>query len=176
MKVLIFCLLFFVCATVTYSQEQKVDNKLNVEITNLPEVVIHKAEKDFSVYLRDNNPDKHVNRLQEKFISYDIGRDYEGAKEYLVVMRLRKGSLAATYDGMGKLTRVVEKYKNVRLPDKVLVSVFKNYPEWSIVNDKLLYTQSQGAILNNEYSLKIKKDKEVRRLVVNPNGDILKML
>ncbi|WP_366185618.1 hypothetical protein [Flavobacterium ovatum] len=176
MKAVIISLLFFGFATVTYSQGEKVDNKLNLEITNLPEVVIHKAEKDFSVYLRDNNPDKHVNRLQEKFISYDIGRDYEGAKEYLVVMRLRKGSLAATYDGNGKLTRVVEKYKNVRLPDKVLISIYKTYPEWIIVNDKLLYTQSEGEVLNNEYSLKIKKDNDVKRLVVNPNGDILKEL
>lgn len=176
MKALIISLLLFGYTTVFYSQSEKLDNNENLEITNLPEIVIHKAEKDFSVYIRDNNPDVDVRRVQEKFISYDIGNNYIGAKEYLVVMRLKKGTLVATYDGNGILTRVVEKYKNVRLPDKVLISVYKSYPAWTIINDKLLYSQSKGKILNNEYSLKIKKDRDVKRLVVNPMGTILKEL
>jgi hypothetical protein len=40
----------------------------------------------------------------------------------------------------------------------------------------MLYSQSEGKILKNEYNLKIKKDKEVKTLVVNPNGEILKEL
>jgi hypothetical protein len=58
----------------------------------------------------------------------------------------------------------------------VMVSVYKAYPEWTIFNDKMLYSQSEGKILKNEYNLKIKKDKEVKTLVVNPNGEILKEL
>ena len=72
------------------------------------------------------------------------------------------------------MTSVVEDYKNIKLPTAVIYSVYKNFPGWQIVNDKYLYTQEEGDVIKKEYNLKIKKDKDVRKLTVNPNGDILK--
>jgi hypothetical protein len=51
--------------------------------------------------------------MEEKFIAYDIGKDYEGAETYLLLMKTKNGSLSATYNDKGKLIRVVEEYKNV---------------------------------------------------------------
>ncbi|GIZ07880.1 hypothetical protein [Flavobacterium sp. UMI-01] len=176
MKSLIVILLFFSFTLTSFSQEKPASEDGAMDITKLPEIVINKAEKDFSVYIHHHNPDQSVKRIQDKFIAYDIGKDYEGYEEYLVVMELKKGSLAATYNENGKLTRVVENYKNVRLPNNVIVSVYKSYPEWTILNDKLMSEQIDGEIIQNRYTLKIKKGKETKRLVVNPNGEILKVL
>lgn len=139
----------------------------------LPVVVIKSAGKDFSIYLPDRNPDSKVKEMETKFIGYSIGKDYEGHVEYLVIMEAREGSLVATYNDQGKLTRVVEEYKNVRLPKNVIYSVYKSFPEWTIVNDKYLYTQSDGDILKKEYQIKIKKDKKVKKILVEPNGNIV---
>lgn len=140
----------------------------------LPGVVIKSAGKDFSIYLPDKNPDKNVRALEEKFIAYDLGKDYEGYENYLVIMETKNGSLNATYNENGKLIRVVENYKNVRLPNSVIYSVYKAFPGWQIVNDKYLYSQKEGDVIKKEYNLRIKKDKDVRKLVVNANGDIVK--
>ena len=91
-------------------------------------------------------------------------------------MQIKKGTLAATYDEKGKLIRVVENYKNVLLPSQVIYSVYKKFPGWTIVNDKFLYTQEEGDIIKKQYNLKIKKNKDVRRLTVRPNGEIVKGL
>lgn len=87
---------------------------------------------------------------------------------------MKNGSLAATYNDKGKLFRVVENYKNVKLPSAVIYSVYKKYPGWSIVNDKFLYTQEDGDIIKKQYHIQIKKDSETSKLVVHPNGDIIK--
>ncbi|HLF51793.1 hypothetical protein [Flavobacterium sp.] len=173
MKSLVIVLFFLGLTTLSYSQDKKGgDGSMKAE--ELPEVVIKSAGKDFSVYLPDRNPDEKVRRLQEKFISYDLGKDYEGFDTYLVTMEVKNGLLAATYNENGKLISVVENYKNVKLPSEVIYSVYKTFPGWKIVNDKFLYSQEDGDIVKKEYKLKIKKDKETRSLVVHPNGEILK--
>jgi hypothetical protein len=176
MKSFIIILFFLGFTTAFYSQEEKSSDSDDESLTleQLPEVVIRSAGKDFSVYLTDKNPDASVRGLQEQFISYNLGKDYEGFDSYLVTMETKNGSLAATYNGNGKLTRVVENYVNVRLPGKVIYSVYKRFPGWQIINDKFLFTQEDGDIIKKQYHLKIKKDKEVRKLVVHANGEILK--
>ncbi|WP_291102473.1 MULTISPECIES: hypothetical protein [unclassified Flavobacterium] len=178
MKSFIIVLLFLGFVSSSYSQKktQKEKEEGNMEMINLPEIVIKKAGADFSVYIPDQNPDKSVRRIEEKFIAYDLGKDYEGSETYLLTMQVKKGTLAATYDEKGKLIRVVENYKNVILPGRVIFSVYKSFPEWTIVNDKFLYSQEEGDIVKKQYNIKIKKGKEVRKLVVHPDGEIVKGL
>lgn len=170
MKSFIIVVLFLSMTITSYSQD--IDG--NIRMEELPGVVIKSAGKDFSIYLPDKNLDKDVRALEEKFIAYDLGKDYEGYENYLVIMETKNGSLSATYNENGKLIRVVENYKNVRLPSSVIYSVYRAFPEWKIVNDKYLYSQKEGDVIKKEYNLRIKKDKEVRKLVVNANGDIVK--
>ncbi|MFV8344985.1 hypothetical protein [Flavobacterium sp. ZB4P13] len=165
-------ILLFLCTTIaSYSQ---VTEKGKIKIEELPGVVIKRVGTDFSVYIPDNNPDQRVRVVEEKFIAYDLGKDAEGFEEYLVVMEVKNGSLTATYNENGKLIRVVEEFKNVRLPSEVIYSIYRTYPGWSIVNDSFLYSQEEGDIIKKQYNIKIKKDKETIKLVVRPNGEILK--
>lgn len=170
MKSFVFVLFFISLSITSYSQ----DMDGNIKVEELPGVVIKSAGKDFSIYLPDKNPDKDVRALEEKFIAYDLGKDYEGYENYLVIMETKNGLLNATYNENGKLIRVVENYKNVKLPSSVIYSVYKAFPGWQIVNDKYLYSQKEGDIIKKEYNLRIKKNNEVRKLVVNANGDIVK--
>lgn len=176
MKTFIVILLFLGFAASSYSQKKTEKEEGKMDIINLPEIVIKKAGSDFSVYVPDDNPDQNVRRLEEKFVAYDLGKDYEGNENYLVTMEVKNGSLAATYDENGKLIRVVENYKNVVLPSNVIYSIYKNFPDWTIVNDKFLYTQTEGDIVKKQYNVKIKKNDDVRKLVVQPDGEIVKGL
>jgi hypothetical protein len=174
MKLYIIIALLLGISTTTFSQEKNdIENEGNMEAINLPEVVVKSAGKDFSFYLPDKNPDENVVELEKKFVAYDLGKDYEGFENFLVILSAGKGTLTATYNANGKLTSVVEKYNNTQLPPPVIYSVYKAYPGWQIVNDKYLYTQEDGDITKKEYNLKLKKDKETIKLKVNPKGEIL---
>ncbi|WP_338645929.1 hypothetical protein V5J73_11215 [Flavobacterium sp. KS-LB2] len=170
MKALII-ILFLSVTMASYSQET---SKGKIKIEELPGVVIKRVGTDFSVYIPDNNPDQRVRTVEEKFIAFDLGKDAEGFEEYLVVMEVKNGSLTATYNENGKLIRVVEEFKNVKLPGEVIYSIYRTYPGWSIVNDSFLYSQADGDVIKKQYNIKIKKDKETMKLVVRPNGEILK--
>lgn len=175
MKSLIIIALFLGMYITSYSQDKTGggNNQGKMKAIDLPEIVIKSAGKDFSYYLPDKNPDPSVTQLQKEFIAYDLGKDYEGFENYLVILEGKKGVLSATYDSNGKLTSVVEKYDNVQLPAAVIYSIYKAYPGWHIVNDKFLYTQEDGDVTKKEYNLKLKKDKETIKLKVNPEGEII---
>lgn len=159
-----------------YSQSKNSNSSTNedIDLKELPEIVITKIGDDFSVYLPDKNPDVSVQNLQKYFVAYDLGKDFEGYDNYLVLMKNEKGTLTATYNQQGKLVRVVEKYENVKLPDKVIYAVYKAFPDWGIVDDKFLYTQADGDILKKHYDLKIRNGKQTKKITVSPSGEILK--
>ena len=165
-------IIFLLSFTIATNAQEKDKGKIKIE--ELPGVVIKRVGSDFSVYLPDNNPDQRVSIVEEKFIAYDLGKDAEGAEEYLVVMEAKNGSLTATYNENGKLVRVVEQFKNVKLPSEVIYAIDRSYATDSIVNDKFLYTQEDGDVIKKQYTVKIKKDKEIIKLIVRPNGEIIK--
>jgi hypothetical protein len=161
MKTYVIALLVLRLTTTSYSQDKtKKDREEGImKMEELPTAVIKSVGTDFSVYLPHNYPDKDVRRMEEKFIAYDIGKDFESAENYLLQMQTKDGSLAATYNDKGKLIRVVEEYKNVRLPNKVIYSIYRTFQGWTIVNDKYLYTQEEGDILKKTVQSQNKKSK-----------------
>jgi hypothetical protein len=170
MKTTSIILLLIAVTATSFAQE-----KGQIKAIELPGVVIKRVGSDFSIYLPDNNPDQRVRAIEEKFIAYDLGKENEGYEEYLLVMKGKNGQLAATYDEKGKLTRVVEHYKNVILPAQVIYSIYSTYPKWTIVNDNYLYTQESGDIMKKQYHVKIKKDKLIKRILIKSNGEIIKI-
>lgn len=172
--------LILLCITsLAFSQNKNTLSDLNndnLELRELPEIVLKRIGNDFSIYLPDRHPDLNVQQMQDFFIAYDIGKDYEGYEAYLVIMKNDKGTLTAKYNQNGKLINVIEKYENIILPNEVLYSVTKTFPGWDIINDKYLYAQSEGQIDKKEYAIKIKKEKKTKRLLLSSNGEILKGL
>jgi len=57
-------------------------------------------------------------------------------------MDIKDASLVVSYNEKGKLTKVVEKYDNVKLPNKILTE----YPNWRIIKDRYSYSQQDGDI------------------------------
>ena len=148
MKSFFIILSFLGFAVNVHSQETMTSNYPSSvpHAEELPEVVIKNAGKDFSVYLPDKNGDASIRQLEERFISYNLGKDFEGFINYLVIMESEKGTLTATYNEHGKLIQVVENYKNIKIPSAVLYTLYKNYPGWEIIKDNFTYSQSDGKV------------------------------
>jgi len=145
------------------------------ESNDLPAVVLKKAGDEFSVYYPDNlNPDSMVLELENKFISYKIDNDFQGKESYLLLLEIEDGFLSAEFNKNGKLISVVEKFENVKLPEKIRKSLSEKFPEWIMVKDKFLYVQRQGEVKRKEYRIIMKKGKKAKRVTVNTEGEIIR--
>lgn len=145
------------------------------ESGELPAVVLKKAGEEFSVYYPDSsNPDSRVLELEKHFISYKLEAENGKLKSYLLLFELKDGYLSASFNERGKLVSVVEKFKNVRLPELVRKSLAKEFPKWSLIKDKFLYVQKNGSVKIKEYKVIIKKGDKIRRVVLNEDGVIIR--
>lgn len=154
--------------------QEKVSDEF-YESGDLPAVVLKKAGEEFSVYYPDNkNPDSRVMELESSFISYNLGKDFEGHDSYLLILEVEGGILSATFNNEGKLLSVVERFENAKLPEKVRVSLAKKYPEWTLVKDKFLYIQKQGEVKKKEYKIIMKRNNKIKRIIVDENGGIIR--
>lgn len=178
MKNIICLLLTFFLSTTFYAQQTRTETVKTkpADAIELPAVVVKKAGKDFSVYIPDaENNDAKIRQIQDAFAGYELSKDLKGKgyKEYLVTLSIDDGFLAATYDEKGKITRVVEKYKNVKLPPRAVRSILLKYPDWKIVKDKFLYTQEDGDIKKKQYNVTLEKGNKTKKIKLNDKGDIL---
>ena len=57
----------------------------------------------------------------------------------------------------------------------MVYSIYKTFPDWRIVNDKYLYTQEEGDIIKKQYNVRLKKNKDILKLTVRPDGEIIKI-
>lgn len=155
-----------------YSQQETYEELL--EAGGLPEIVLKKAGEEFSVYLPDRHPDARVARLENKFIAYNLDDKIDGENSYYVILESEGAMLAASFSSKGKLMSVVERYKHVKLPEIIRKSLAKKFPGWSMITDKYSYVQRQGRIAKKEYKVIMKKDKKIKRVVVNELGEIIR--
>jgi hypothetical protein len=89
----------------SYSSEDREGHE-GMKVQDLPAVVIKSVGDDFQCISRHECWSK-VRTLEDSFIAYDLGKNYEGY--HLVYMEIKGGSLSATYNENGKLIRVIEK-------------------------------------------------------------------
>ncbi|MGB0897300.1 MAG: hypothetical protein ACPGU9_00705 [Flavobacteriaceae bacterium] len=168
------CMYLLVLGLVCPAFAQEKNYEELYESGKLPAVVLKKAGEEFSVYYPDNkNPDSRVLALENSFISYTIDKDFNGTESYYILFEVKDGVLAANFDENGKLLSVVERFKNVRIPEKVRQSLALKFPEWSMKSDKFVYVQKKGEVKRKHYKIIMKKNNKLRRIVVNEHGELL---
>ena len=152
---------------------QKSETTDFMKTEKLSTVVVVGSGEDYSVYYPDNNSDLTVRKLQDHFISFRLGRDSKGYETFLVFFKTKRGSLTANYNKHGKLIRTTELYKNTKLPLEVQKAIAEKYHEWTMLKNKYQFIQENGKIVKKEYTVTIKKDKQLHKLIVNSSGKFL---
>lgn len=169
MKKLIFGLVILGLAFQTYAQEIKTEN--------LSEVVIWATNYKYLSKTGIENASVPVTLLEQKVASYDIktsefyNDEYDS---YVVSFYIPEGKILAAYDKNGKIIRTAEKFTNVKLPDEVLTSVAKQYPNWVFEKDVYLvsYHDINGKI-TKKYKITLGNGDKRIKVKVDAEGNIL---
>lgn len=118
-----------------------------------------------------------VKMLEEKVSYYNLKESDLYSDEYdtyQVSFFIPEGRIVAAYDSDGKILRTIERFKNVKLPRSVIVSVTKNYPKWKIVEDayKVDYYGKSG-IAKKQYKVKLKNRDKKMTVKLDEDGEFL---
>lgn len=148
------------------------------QVEKLPEVKLG-LNYEYLEAIDSENISEVVRELENRVAFYDLtNSDFYNVEydSYRVKFYTNGGRIVADYDANGKIIETVERFKNVRLPNSILIVVHKQYPGWTIVEDVYTVDYYDG-IAESEYKIKLKnKDKKMTIRIDNQNDNRLTMV
>ncbi len=169
MKKILFGLLFFGLTIQSYAQI----------IVALPEIEIISTNYKYLSKAGFDNADLAVEELQRKVATFDIeNADFyrDQYDTYEVSFYLPDGYILASYDADGNVIRTAERYKDVKLPRKVLESIARTYPNWKFTKDIYLvnyHDTGNKAKINKEYKITLENMDKKIKVKVDEEGNFL---
>ena len=144
------------------------------QVEVLPEVELDVNYKYLNA-VNSNYVPEAVKNLENKVAFYSLTEsDFYNVEfdTYHVKFFIPKGKIVADYDKNGEIIGTFEQFKNVRLPNSVLISIYKRYPEWNIVEDAYMVDYFDG-IAKKEYKIKLKNKNKKKTIRIDDVGEIL---
>ncbi len=170
MKKSILILLLFAFSSQVFSQETKIKES---QETKLDEVVITAVNYKYLNAVDSEKNAVNVQELEEKVAMHNI-KDSELYNDeydtYYITFFIPDGKILAAYDKDGKLIRTIERFKNIKLPNKVRDAIAKRFPNWSMVKDIYKVNYHEG-VVKKQYKVKLEKGDETKRVKLDENGN-----
>ena len=116
-----------------------------------------------------------VKLLERKAASFDLTTQdfyYDDYDYFEVTLHIPQGRILAAYDKEGTLLRTIERYKDVKLPDEVAVSILKNYPGWKMIGDVYSVRYHDGKS-KRIWKVSLTKGNKIMRIKMDPYGNEL---
>lgn len=159
----IFCLILSITLS---AQNTNLETKNQLTTTD---VVFKSGNSIYLKNVKSKNTAIKIKKLQNIVASYNIedAAIYDSKRKsatYDVVFEESNCKIVATYNNEGIIINTTEQFKNMRLPNKLISEISKEYPSWSFTNNTQLvdYTTSDGA--TKIYMVQIKKDRKRKTL------------
>ncbi|WAC02777.1 nicotinate-nucleotide adenylyltransferase [Lacinutrix neustonica] len=130
-------------------------------------------------YLRSTDADDlpiEVDQLQIKAANFDIKTldiyqdEYDLYDVYFIIP---DGRITATYDNDGNILRTAEKYKDLELPQPVLFSVAKRFPNWAITKDVYLVNYKESEKSKKMYKITLQNGEKRIKVKLDDKGNFL---
>ena len=154
---------------------------LTTQFMNSQEIELSEVRIDVNYKYLDAIDSKEValsvRKLEEEVAFYNLKESdlYNDEYEtYKVSFYIPKGMIIAAYDKNGKITRTIERFKNVKLPKSISETIMSQYPNWSFVEDtyKVDYYGKSGRAIK-QYRVKLKNEKKRKTVKFDGNGEYL---
>ncbi|MCK5400768.1 MAG: nicotinate-nucleotide adenylyltransferase [Flavobacteriaceae bacterium] len=146
------------------------------QVVHLPEIEITAVNYKYINAVDSQDLDFDVKMLEEKVALFDLkSSDFyvDEYSTYQVRFYIPNGTILAAYDGNGKVTRTIERFKDIKLPVDVRNAVFARFPGWTLKKDvyRVTYNQEKS---RKEYKIVIEKNGKILRIKTDEKGFFLR--
>ncbi|NNC49100.1 MAG: hypothetical protein HKO01_01010 [Flaviramulus sp.] len=172
--------------TLGFSQQRKG----NVESVILKDVLVTHTKSDVPIMnvnfsyineVQNKTTAKYVKSLESVASRYNVMESptFDGRDEpFKTIFRGTKGYIIATYDSNGKILTTQERYRDVKLPKKLVKSVLKEFPESHFLKAVHYISYNHKRDLKKTYRIKIMNDDQKKnlRITADASDNLLSMV
>ncbi|NNC34049.1 MAG: hypothetical protein HKP38_00375 [Croceitalea sp.] len=133
-------------------------------------VTVSPFNLEYEYAVVDPEMPESVQELQRKVARFDVTEmpSYNGRFEaYEVLFEQDNGSIIATYDGDGKITESLERFKDIALPPAIRNHIYENNPGWTIHKDIYMISYYDDKDVQKTCKVQLRKDGQKRNLKIN---------
>lgn len=149
--------------------------QLNAQVIELDEVVIVATNYKYLNAVDNKEAPVPVKMLERKVAKFDLTEAEFYVDEYdLYQVRffIPDGKILVAYDKDGNVIRTVEKFKNVKLPEKVDLAIKERFPGWTVKKDVYLVSYQKGKS-TMEYKVVLENGDKTLRVKLDPSGTFM---
>ena len=117
---------------------------------------------DYLDRVQDRSTPELARVLEDAAASYDIESHRRLSQQGIqrVMFTHTNGSVVAIYDHQGKILRSYERFKTIRLPQKIVKMIIKKHPGWTITGGTYqVWYRGVGKKVSKSYRVVIQKGK-----------------
>ena len=149
MKNLVIGLFLIGLTTLGFSQEKngQVDEVQLKDVVishdNTNEALLTNINYTYLDKVQDKSTSEHVKELESVASRFNVmdSPKFDGRDDsFKTIFRGTKGYIIATYDSKGKILSTQERYRDIKLPKNMIISVLKEYPNSDFL--KMVHTVS----------------------------------
>ena len=173
MKYLIFILTFLGYSQLTEAQLRGSDSTVEGK-----SVITDKQLKSDSYLRQVQSPfvPKAVEDYQLMAVQYDVAQSdlFDGRDAlFLVIFRTIKGSIEASYDWTGEVVETVERFRNIALPRKILLSGMQDHSGWRVIGTNYYVYFVKDRKKRILYTIQIADGKKSKKILLDAEGTII---
>lgn len=117
-----------------------------------------------------------VTEYQVMAVHYDVVKSdlFDGRDAlFLVVFRTQKGAIEASYDWRGEVVESIERFRNLALPRKILLSGMKSHSGWRVIGTNYYVYYVKDRITRIIYTIQIADGRKKKKIFLNEEGTLL---
>ncbi|MBL7473476.1 hypothetical protein [Robertkochia sediminum] len=123
----------------------------------LEDVTVTSKNSKFIKAMQDDNTPQMALELQAKAANYDLieSEFYRGStkSEYHIEFKCKRGSMYTTYNSKGEITRCMEKYTDVLLPESIIDKILEQYQGWDVKNSQYSSLYKKNKLNKKKYRI-----------------------
>lgn len=119
----------------------------------------------------------YVKIAQQNAALFDLANtevyDNSEAASYDVVFDSKRSTISVRYDDMGKIIYSKERFENIALPNAVIVSIMKQYPNYRFDANVCTINYAENKGINTTYKVMISHGKDKKTVKVDDKGNFI---
>ena len=139
---------------------------------------INPTQKESDYLRKVQNPitPRAVSEYQIMAVNYDVAKSdlFDGRDAlFLVIFRTQKGTIEASYDWSGDVVETIERFRNLMLPRKILLSGMKSHSGWRVIGTNYYVYYLKDRTTRVLYTIYISNGRKKKRILLDSEGTVL---
>lgn len=137
----------------------------------LEDVTVSAKNDKFLKAMQDEHTPGMASELQAQAANYNLIESafYKGStkSEYHLEFKCDKGSMYTTYNSKGQITRCMEKYTDVLLPETIRDQILDQYKGWNVTNSQYSSLYKKNELRKKKYRITLKNGNQTKVVTID---------